>query len=97
MVPTEWLRRLRTPAAARWQPMLAGIALAAGCALAAVLARESTLLSMVLTLAALCAWLAGACAMLGFLRWLHADALRQAERDRDAVRRRDGGRGAPRK
>ncbi|MBI4124270.1 MAG: hypothetical protein HY467_05165 [Betaproteobacteria bacterium] len=61
--------------------MLVGLALFAAGAGGAVLAQENALLSAALTGLALAAWVAGACAMVGYVRWLFAAEVAQAKRD----------------
>ncbi len=66
--------------------MLLGLAIFAAGAEAAVLLQPSDFLSAVLVVFAIAAWIVGACAMLGYLRWFLASELLQARRDKaDAV------------
>jgi hypothetical protein len=89
MSPAEYLRALRAPDESRWKPMLVGLALFAAGALGAVAAQTSALASAVLTLLALAAWVVGACAMIGYVRWHFRSEVQQAQRDRDDAERRD--------
>ena len=88
MSPTEHLRSLMTPDASRWRPMLVGLAVfAAGIATAAAL-QPPAVIEAVLIVVALAAWFAGACAMVGYVRWFFASELTRAMRDRaEAIER----------
>jgi hypothetical protein len=83
MARNEYLRRLLTPDESRWKPMLMGLALFAAGAGGAVLARENWVISMALSILALGAWVVGACALVGYVRWYFASELAQARRDLD--------------
>jgi hypothetical protein len=61
--------------------MLMGLALFAAGAGAAVLLQPPELIAAVLVVLALAAWLVGACAMVGYVRWFFASELLQARRD----------------
>ena len=76
-----YLRSLLEPHASRWQPMLAGLAGLATAAGGAVLAQEYWLISLLFSVLAFAAWAVGACAMVGFVRWLYAADLEQTKRD----------------
>jgi flagellar basal body-associated protein FliL len=71
--------------------MLVGLALFAAGAGGAVMAQTSALASAVLTLLALAAWVVGACAMIGYVRWYFRSEVRQVQRDQEEARRRDRG------
>jgi len=75
------LTSLLTPDRARWQPMLMGLACFAAGAGGAVLFQSQALVSAILTLLALGAWVVGACAAIGYVRWLFASEMAQAKRD----------------
>jgi hypothetical protein len=62
--------------------MLIGLALSAAGAAAAVQVQESAVAAGGMTLLAVSAWLAGAFAMIGYVRWFFASELAQARRDR---------------
>jgi hypothetical protein len=79
---TEYLRWLRTPDRSRWKPMLMGLALSAAGAGAAVLLEASAFAAAGMTILAISAWVVGACAMMGYVRWYFASELAQARRDR---------------
>jgi hypothetical protein len=64
------LRQLLQPGADRWQPMLMGLAGFAAAAGGAVLAQDYWLISLLLSMLAFAAWSVGACAMVGFVRWM---------------------------
>jgi hypothetical protein len=81
MARNEYLRRLLTPDESRWKPMLMGLALFAAGAGGAVLAGENWVISMALSILALGAWVVGACALVGYVRWYLANELAQARRD----------------
>ena len=84
------LRSLMAPDRARWQPMLLGIALSAAAAGAAVLTQPS-FVSIGFVVLALAAWFAGACAMVGYVRWFFAGELARAAEDRATALERDEG------
>ena len=81
MTLADRLRTLMAPDKARWRPMLLGLALSAGAAGAAVLTQPS-LVSLGFVVLALAAWLAGACAMVGYARWFFAGEMARAAQDR---------------
>ena len=68
----EYLRMLTTADASRWQPMLAGLALFAAGVAATVVYEVSAIVAALLTGLSLAAWGAGACAMVGYVRWYFA-------------------------
>lgn len=82
MTLTERLRWLLTPARDRWQPMLMGLALFAAAGGAAVALQPPKLIEAILLVLALAAWLAGACAMVGYVRWFFANEFSQAKREK---------------
>jgi len=82
MAPGEYLRSLRDPDPGRWKPMLMGLALSAAGAGGSVLAQHSAVASMALTVMAMAAWTVGACAMIGYVRWLFRSEVQQAQKDR---------------
>lgn len=67
-----YLRSLLAPDAGRWQPMLMGLACLAAAAGGAVLAQDYWLISLLFSVLAFVAWVVGACAMVGYLRWFFA-------------------------
>lgn len=77
----ERLRGLTTPHESRWQPMLGGLALFAAGGSAAVLFEISPFLAALLTGLALAAWTMGACALVGYVRWMFADAVKRTKDD----------------
>lgn len=78
---TAYLRWLTSPDRDRWKPMLAGLALFAAGAGAAVQIQASTLAAAAMTVLAFAAWVVGACAMVGCVRWFYASELEQTRRD----------------
>ncbi|HZM33201.1 MAG TPA: hypothetical protein VFC18_01810 [Burkholderiales bacterium] len=78
---SAYLRALLTPHASRWQPMLLALGCLTAAAGAAVLARELWLVSLLFTALAFAAWAVGACAMVGFVKWLFAASLKDLKRD----------------
>jgi hypothetical protein len=88
MARNEYLRRLLTPDESRWKPMLMGLAFFAAGAGGAVLARENWVISMAMSILALAAWVVGACALAGYLRWYLAGEMAQARRDHEERNRR---------
>jgi hypothetical protein len=78
-----YLRTLLAPGASRWQPMLMGLACLAAAAGGAVLAQDFWLISLLFSVLAFVAWVVGACAMVGYVRWLYAAEVLRAERDKD--------------
>jgi hypothetical protein len=83
MARNEYLRRLLTPGADRWQPMLISLALFAAGAGGAVLANENWVISMALSILALAAWIVGACSLIGYVRWYFAGEVERVRRDLD--------------
>ena len=79
----EQLRRLLQPASSRWQPMLVGLACLAAAAGGAVLAQDYWLISLLFSVLAFAAWVVGACAMVGYVRWLFATEVQRVKRDQD--------------
>ena len=77
----ERLRGLATPHQSRWQPMLAGLALFAAGAGAAVLLEAYDFLAAIMTGLALAAWAMGACALIGYVRWMFAAEVKRAKDD----------------
>jgi hypothetical protein len=82
----EYLRLLTTADSRRWQPMLAGLALFAAGICAAVFFEVSELVAALLTGLALAAWGMGACAMVGYVRWMFASDVARAEAQKKAKR-----------
>jgi hypothetical protein len=78
---TAYLRWLMTPDRSRWKPMLMGLGLSAAGAGVAVLLEASAFAAAAMTVLAFAAWVAGACAMVGYVRWFFASELTQARRD----------------
>jgi hypothetical protein len=81
----EQLRRLLQPAGSRWQPMLMGLSCLAAAAGGAVLAQDYWLISLLFSVLAFAAWVVGACAMIGYVRWLYASEVSRTRRDRDSL------------
>jgi len=77
---TAYLRLLITPDRSRWKPMLMGLGLSAAAAGAAVQLQVFAF-SLAMTVLAFAAWVAGAYAMVGYVRWLYASEVLQARRD----------------
>jgi hypothetical protein len=72
--------------------MLMGLALSAASAGAAVLVQPSVLSSAGLTMLALAAWIVGASAMLGYVRWYFRSELQRALADKaEGERRKEEG------
>ena len=88
MSPAEHLRRLMTPESSRWKPMLMGLALCAAGAGAAVSLQPPKAIEAVLIVLALAAWLAGACAMVGYVRWYLASEIARAREEASNTARR---------
>ena len=61
--------------------LLMGLGLAAAAAGAAVQLQASAFAGAVMTILAFAAWVAGACAMVGCVRWMFASDLVQTRRD----------------
>jgi len=79
----ERLRTLLQPDTSRWQPMLMGLAGLAAAAGGAVLAQDYWPVSLLLSVAAFAAWVIGACAMIGYVRWLFFAEAKRLKGDRD--------------
>jgi hypothetical protein len=78
-----YLRSLLAPGASRWQPMLMGLACLAAAAGGAVLAQDYGLISLLFSMLAFVAWVVGACAMVGYLRWFFASEVNRLKDHRD--------------
>jgi hypothetical protein len=78
-----YLRSLLAPGASRWQPMLMGLACLAAAAGGAVLAQDYWLISLLFSVLAFVAWVVGACAMVGYLRWFFASEVNRLKDHRD--------------
>ena len=78
-----YLRSLLAPDAGRWQPMLMGLACLAAAAGGAVLAQDYGLISLLFSVLAFVAWVVGACAMVGYLRWFFASDVNRLKDHRD--------------
>jgi hypothetical protein len=78
-----YLRSLLAPGASRWQPMLMGLACLAAAAGGAVLAQDYGLISLLFSVLAFVAWVVGACAMVGYLRWFFASEVKRLKDHRD--------------
>lgn len=74
---------LLTPHSSRWQPMLGGLAAFALAVATAVLMKPTEPVAVLLVLLGLAAWLVGACAMVGYVRWFIAGEVRQAKKDNE--------------
>lgn len=83
MAPGNYLRSLLAPERSRWKPMLMGLALFAAGVGAAVNFQPPAAVAAVLVALALAAWLVGACAMVGYVRWFIASEIAQARRDNE--------------
>lgn len=77
----EYLRTLTTAHASRWQPMLAGLALFAAGVSASVFYEVSAVVAALLTGLALAAWGVGACALIGYVRWMFASEVERTKPD----------------
>lgn len=77
----EYLKMLTTADAGRWQPMLVCLALFGAGIFATVFFQASDLVAALLTGLALAAWAIGACAMVGYVRWVFAEEKDRARRD----------------
>lgn len=79
----SYLSSLLSPDRHRWQPMLIGLALFAAGVGAAVNLQPPAPVAAVLIVLALAAWVAGACAMVGYVRWFIASEIAQAKKDNE--------------
>ena len=79
----EYLRSLMRADPGRWQPMLMGLACLAAAAGGAVLAQDFWLISLLFSVLAFVAWVVGACAMVGYVRWLYSAEATRLKGDRD--------------
>ena len=77
----EYLRMLTTAHASRWQPMLVGLALFALGVSATVFLEVSDVVAAIMTGLALAAWGMGACALIGYVRWMFASEVRRTKDD----------------
>lgn len=78
---SAYLRSLLAPDRSRWRPMLLGLAAFAAGAFAAVAMQASPVVSAALAALALAAWVVGACAMIGYARWIIAGEVERLRRD----------------
>ena len=78
-----YLRLLMQADLSRWQPMLMGLACLAAAAGGAVLAQDYWLISLLFSVLAFAAWVIGACAMVGYVRWLYSAEASRLKGDRD--------------
>jgi len=78
-----YLRLLMQADRSRWQPMLMGLACLAAAAGGAVLAQDYWLISLLFSVLAFAAWVIGACAMVGYVRWLYSAEASRLKGDRD--------------
>lgn len=78
-----YFRSLLSPDRSRWKPMLIGLGLFAAGVGAAVNFQPPAAIAAVLVALALAAWVAGACAMVGYVRWFIASEVAQAKRDNE--------------
>jgi hypothetical protein len=78
-----YLRSLLAADASRWQPMLMGLACLAAAAGGAVLAQDYWLISLLFSVLAFAAWVVGACAMVGYVRWLYSAEASRLRGDRE--------------
>lgn len=85
------IRWLLTPDQSRWKPMLMGLALFAAAVGSASALQPPKPIEAVLLILALAAWFAGACAMVGYVRWFFASELSQAERDHTNALEKENG------
>jgi hypothetical protein len=83
MAMGNYLGSLLTPDRSRWKPMLMGLAIFAAGVGAAVNLQPSGPIGTVLLVVALAAWITGACAMVGYVRWFIASEIAQAKRDHE--------------
>ena len=79
----EYLRSLMQAERGRWQPMLMGLACLAAAAGGAVLAQDDWLISLLFSVLAFAAWVVGACAMVGYVRWLYSAEASRLKSDRE--------------
>jgi hypothetical protein len=79
----EYLRSLMQADRGRWQPMLMGLACLAAAAGGAVLAQDYWLISLLFSVLAFVAWVVGACAMVGYVRWLFVTEVERTRKERD--------------
>ena len=75
----EYLRLLTTADSTRWKPMLAGLALFAAGVGAAVFSEVSEMVAALLTGLALAAWGMGACALVGYVRWMFRSEVKRTK------------------
>jgi flagellar basal body-associated protein FliL len=78
-----YLRSLLAPDRRRWRQMLMGLALFAAGVGAAVNLQPPAPLAAALIVLALAAWVTGACAMVGYVRWFIASEIAQAKKDNE--------------
>lgn len=75
------LSELVTPDSSRWKPMLMALAAAMAGAEAVALLRPSQLVTGLIVLVVMLAWVVGACAMIGYVRWMFRSEVERMKRD----------------
>lgn len=89
-MPAFRIHELLTPERSRWQPMLMGLAIAVAALGAAAAFNPARPVEALLIVLALAAWYAGACAMVGYVRWFFASELARAAGERPAAEKEKG-------
>jgi hypothetical protein len=75
------LSELVTPDSSRWKPMLMALAAAMAGVEAVALLRPSQLVTGLIVLIVMFAWVVGACAMIGYVRWMFRSEVERAKQD----------------
>ena len=97
MSPFDYVRDLVNPHASRWKPMLMALGVAMAGIQAVAWLQPSEGLKGILVMVVAFAWGVGACALVGYVRWMFASEVERAKRAKDVERqeaeaaRRGGG------
>lgn len=89
MSPFDYVRELVNPEGNRWKPMLMSLGVAmAGVHAVAWLQPSATLRALIVLVVAF-AWGVGACALVGYVRWMFASEVERAKRNKEEAERQE--------
>jgi flagellar basal body-associated protein FliL len=75
------LSGLTTPDRGRWKAMFMGLAVALGAVQAAALLQPPPFVMGLLVFVVMIAWVVGACAMVGYVRWIFRSEIERVEKE----------------
>ena len=87
----DYVRELVNPDASRWKPMLMALGVAMAGVQAVAWLQPSDAVKGIIVLVVAFAWGVGACALVGYVRWMFASEVERAKREKDAASRREDG------